>query len=37
VVGVPLPMISFGGTAMVTLLAGFGIVMSIHGHRNFIR
>ena len=37
VVGVPLPMISFGGTSMVTLLAGFGIVMSIHGHRNFIR
>ncbi len=37
VVGVPLPMISFGGTSMITLLAGFGIVMSIFGHRNFIR
>jgi len=37
VVGVPLPLISFGGTSIVTLLAGFGILMSIHGHRNFIR
>jgi len=37
VVGVPLPLISYGGTAIVTLLAGFGILMSIHGHRNFIR
>jgi rod shape determining protein RodA len=37
VVGVPLPLISFGGTSIVTLLAGFGILMSIFGHRNFIR
>jgi rod shape determining protein RodA len=37
VVGVPLPLISYGGTSAVTLLAGFGILMSIHGHRNFIR
>ena len=37
VVGVPLPMISYGGTSIVTLLAGFGILMSIYGHRNFIR
>ncbi|HLF31308.1 MAG TPA: rod shape-determining protein RodA [Xanthomonadales bacterium] len=37
IVGVPLPLISYGGTSIVTLLAGFGIVMSIHGHRNFIR
>lgn len=37
VVGIPLPLISYGGTAAVTLLAGFGILMSIHGHRNFIR
>ena len=29
VVGVPLPLVSYGGTAMVTLLAGFGILMSI--------
>jgi len=37
VVGVPLPLISYGGTSIVTLLAGFGILMSIFGHRNFIR
>jgi rod shape determining protein RodA len=37
VVGVPLPLISYGGTSVVTLLAGFGILMSIYGHRNFIR
>lgn len=36
VVGVPLPLISYGGTSMVTLLAGFGILMSIHTHKNFI-
>lgn len=33
VVGVPLPLISYGGTSMVTLLAGFGILMSIHTHK----
>ncbi len=33
VVGVPLPLVSFGGTSMVTLMAGFGILMSIHSHR----
>ncbi|WP_047044997.1 rod shape-determining protein RodA [Vibrio mexicanus] len=33
VVGVPLPLISYGGTSMVTLMAGFGILMSIHTHR----
>lgn len=33
VVGVPLPMVSYGGTSMVTLMAGFGILMSIHSHR----
>lgn len=33
VVGVPLPLVSYGGTSMVTLLAGFGILMSIHTHR----
>lgn len=37
VVGVPLPLISYGGTSIVTLLAGFGILMSIYGHRSFIR
>ncbi len=37
VVGVPLPLISYGGTSAVTLLAGFGIMMSIYSHRKFIR
>jgi rod shape determining protein RodA len=37
VVGVPLPLISYGGTSIVTLLAGFGILMSMHAHRNFLR
>ncbi len=36
VVGVPLPMISYGGTSIVTLLAGFGILMSIQTHKKFI-
>nr|MBP7954113.1 rod shape-determining protein RodA [Nitrosomonas sp.] len=37
VVGVPLPLISYGGTSMVTMLIGFGILMSIHTHPKFIR
>jgi len=37
VVGVPLPLISYGGTSAVTLLAGFGMMMSIYGHRKFLR
>jgi rod shape determining protein RodA len=36
VVGVPLPLVSYGGTSMVTLMAGFGILMSINGHRNLL-
>ncbi|KGK41437.1 rod shape-determining protein RodA [Nitrincola sp. A-D6] len=32
VVGVPLPMISYGGTSIVTLMAGFGILMSVSAH-----
>lgn len=36
VVGVPLPMMSYGGTSMVSLLAGFGILMSIHTHRKLL-
>jgi rod shape determining protein RodA len=36
VVGVPLPLISYGGTSIVTLLAGFGILMSIHTHRRLL-
>ncbi|MCD6048291.1 MAG: cell shape-determining protein RodA [Gammaproteobacteria bacterium] len=33
VVGVPLPLVSYGGTAMVTFFASFGIVMSVHANR----
>ncbi|WP_089604739.1 rod shape-determining protein RodA [Acinetobacter piscicola] len=33
IVGVPLPFMSYGGTAIITLMATFGIVMSIHTHR----
>lgn len=36
VVGVPLPLVSYGGTSLVTLLIGFGILMSIQTHRKFI-
>ena len=36
VVGVPLPLVSYGGTSIVTLLAGFGILMSIQTHRKLI-
>jgi len=36
VVGVPLPLVSFGGTSMVTLMAGFGILMSIHSHHKLL-
>ncbi len=32
VVGVPLPFVSYGGTAIITLMAGFGLLMSIHTH-----
>jgi len=33
VVGVPLPLVSHGGTSILTLFAGFGIIMSVHTHR----
>ncbi len=36
VVGVPLPLVSFGGTSIVTLLAGFGILMAVHTHRRML-
>lgn len=36
VVGVPLPLVSYGGTSIVTVLAGFGILMSIAAHRRLI-
>ena len=34
VVGLPLPLVSYGGTSAITLLLGFGIIMSIHSHRS---
>jgi rod shape determining protein RodA len=36
VVGVPLPLISHGGTSIVTLMIGFGILMAIHTHKRFL-
>ncbi len=36
VVGVPLPMVSYGGTSMVTLLASFGILMALYSHRKLV-
>jgi len=36
VVGVPLPLISYGGTSMVTLMAAFGLIMSIQTHRKLL-
>ena len=37
VVGVPLPLVSYGGTALVTLFIGIGILMSIHGNRMLVQ
>ncbi|WP_341503385.1 rod shape-determining protein RodA [Gallaecimonas sp. GXIMD4217] len=36
VVGVPLPLVSYGGTSMLTLMAGFGVLMSIHTHKRML-
>lgn len=36
IVGIPLPFISYGGTSLVTLLSGFGVLMAIHTHRQWI-
>lgn len=36
VVGVPLPLISYGGTAMMTILAGFGLMLSVDAHRDVV-
>jgi rod shape determining protein RodA len=36
VVGVPLPLVSYGGTSLVTIMASFGILMSIHTHRKLL-
>lgn len=37
VVGVPLPLISYGGTSMLTLLLGFGMLMSVETHKKLVR
>ncbi len=37
VVGVPLPLVSYGGSSMVTLMASFGMLMSIHTHRKLLK
>ena len=36
VVGIPLPLISHGGTSMMTIMAGFGILMAVHTHRRIL-
>jgi rod shape determining protein RodA len=36
VVGVPLPLVSYGGTSLVTLMAAFGMLMSINSHRRLL-
>jgi len=36
VVGVPLPLMSYGGTSAVTLLAGFGLIQGLHSRRRFM-
>ena len=37
IVGVPLPLISYGGTSMLTLLLGFGMLMSIQTHKKLVK
>lgn len=36
VVGLPLPLMSYGGTSLVTVMAAFGILMSVHTHRRLL-
>jgi rod shape determining protein RodA len=36
VVGVPMPLLSYGGTSAVSLLAAFGVIMSVKAHRKFM-
>jgi len=33
VVGVPLPLVSYGGTSVVSLMLGFGLIMAMYTHR----
>lgn len=37
VVGIPLPLVSYGGTSLVTLMIGFGMLMSIHANQSLVR
>ena len=37
VVGVPLPLVSYGGTSMLTLMLGFGMLMSIETHKKLVK
>jgi rod shape determining protein RodA len=37
VVGVPLPLISYGGTSLVSILFALGILMSIHTHKRLVK
>jgi len=36
VVGLPLPLVSYGGSSVITLMAGFGIIMSLHAHQKLL-
>ncbi len=36
VVGIPMPLISYGGSAMMTVMFGFGLLMSVHVHRSIV-
>ena len=36
VVGLPLPLVSYGGTSMVTIMAAFGLLMSVNAHRRLL-
>jgi rod shape determining protein RodA len=37
VVGVPLPLVSYGGTSLVTIMAGFGMIMSVYTHGKLLQ
>lgn len=37
IVGVPLPLVSYGGTSVLTLMASFGVLMSIHSHKKILQ
>jgi rod shape determining protein RodA len=34
IVGIPMPLVSYGGTAMLSVMFGFGLLMSVHVHRH---